>query len=70
MTGGVGLPAGLFQNPDAFVAVALDGNVTLFVQMLVEFRETPVGKSNMNSPSSGFVQRFALTASDVQIYVF
>jgi hypothetical protein len=67
-TGGVGLPFGLSQNPEALVGVVLlVGNATLFVQMLVEFNETPAGRSSINSPSAAFEHKFARTASDVQM---
>lgn len=65
--GGVGLPFGLSQKPEALVAVVLVGNATLFVQMLVEFAETPAGRSSMNSPNAAFEHKFARMASDVQM---
>ena len=80
-SGGVGFPAGLFQNPlegafaggsstSPLAAAALAENATLASQKEVSFIDFPAGRSRINRPSWEVSQKPPLTASDVQTYVF
>lgn len=75
LSGGVGLPSGLSQNP--LVVVSEEGDVeslreklTLADQKVVSFTDFPSGRSMMNRPSCELSQYPPLTASEVHTYVF
>jgi hypothetical protein len=68
--GGVGLPAGLFQNPSEDDVALLAGSCNLADQKLVSLTDFPSGRSRMKRPSWSCVQKPCVTALAVQTYVF
>ena len=82
LSGGVGLPSGLFQKPlepeamssSSLVAILDEaefepGNATRADQKLVSATAVFSGKSKINRPTSACEQKPCLTASEVQTYV-
>jgi hypothetical protein len=76
LEGGVGLPSGLSQKADlvpllefADFEVSL-GKLTLADQKVVWLIDISEGKSNKKRPSSVWLQKPLLRASEVHIYVF